>query len=123
MDAAPSWPLVATVTIALLAERHATQSGDRIHAVAAWTDQGERRCAWLAAPVATGPSIADLRLVGRPVAVQLALDLDAVADTLWPSSSGLTWATWTLASVPAAVRTMPLDAAVTALARQLDEAA
>lgn len=120
--AAPSWPVLATVTIALLADRPADQPGDRIHAVAAWTDQGERRCAWLATPVSTGSDRVGLPAVGWPTAVQLTLDLGASVQP-WPTSSGRTWATWTLTSIPAAVRTLPLDAAVMALARQLDEAA
>jgi hypothetical protein len=104
-------PTPDTVHLALLAELHpTTHRPERIHAVLAWTDTGQRHYQ----PLTTGG--ATDRPVGHPV--QLSFDLGALSGP-YPSSSGLTWRTWSLASVPTGLRHLTPDGAAEALAGQL----
>ena len=104
-------PTLDTMHLALLAELHpTTHRPERIHAVLAFTDTGQRHYR----PLTTGG--ATDRPVGHPE--QLSLDLGALSGP-YPSSSGLTWRTWSLASVPTALRHLTPAGAVEALAGQL----
>jgi hypothetical protein len=104
--------LPTTVHLAVLSELHpASHRPDRIHGVLAWTEDGARHY---------HPLLFDghpHRLpVGEPC--QLSLDLGVLTGPT-PSSAGLTWRTWSLASVPADLRHLPPDGAARALADQL----
>ena len=104
-------PTPDTVHLALLAELHpTTHRPERIHAVMAFTDTGGRHYQ----PMASGSATA--RPVGHPE--QLSFDLGALSGP-YPSSSGLTWRTWSLASVPTGLRHLTPDGAAEALAGQL----
>lgn len=119
MIAAPAAP---TTAIALLADLHpTTRRPDRIHAVLAWTDVGDRHYQPLPEPVSTtacrdliaptpGPD-------GSRSAVQLELDIDG--PPVGVSSAGTTWRTWSLPSIPPSLRHLDLGAATRALATQL----
>jgi hypothetical protein len=101
-----------TVRLAILADRHpATGQSDRLAGVLAFTDDRDER---YYQPVDEAP--------GQPPrgACQLTLDLGVLTDPQ-PSSAGLTWRTWTLTSIPADLRHLPIPAAVAALARRLAE--
>lgn len=112
-----------TLTLAVLGELHpATRRPDRIHAVVAWTDRGDRHFRRLATPAtAAHPHVR--RLLDRPSRrpEQLRLPL-AKAGGPACTSSGVTWRTWTLPSIPLDLRHLPADRAVDALARQLGDA-
>lgn len=95
----------ATAHFSLLADRR--DAGDRIHAVLAWTDDGDRYYRPLATPVTTLPGAAGLQVAGM-----------RATD---PWSSGRSWRTWTLESVPAQVRGLPPAAAADVLAALLEE--
>jgi hypothetical protein len=104
--------LPTTVHLAVLSELHpTTHRPDRIHGVLAWTEDGARHY---------HPLLFDgdpHRLpVGEPC--QLSLDLGVLTGP-FPSFAGLTWRTWSLASVPADLRHLPPDGAARALADQL----
>ena len=104
-------PTPDTVHLALLAELHpSTHRPERIHAVLAFTDTGGRHYHPLTSGSATD------RPVGHPE--QLSFDLGALSGP-YPSSSGLTWRTWSLASVPTGLRHLTPDGAAEALAGQL----
>jgi hypothetical protein len=101
-----------TVHLAVLSELHpTTHRPDRIHGVLAWTEDGARHY---------HPLLLDghphCLPVGKPQ--QLSLDLGVLTGPS-PSSAGLTWRTWSLASVPAELRHLPLDGAARALADRL----
>jgi hypothetical protein len=101
---------LATMHLALLADR---PRGDRhagqVHAVLAWTDRGQRHYHPIdPTPIPTTPAPAS----------QLTLELGQLTAAA-PSSSGLTWSTWSLASVPADLRHLPPARAAQALAAQL----
>jgi hypothetical protein len=102
----------STVHLAILAELHpATHRPDRIHAVLAWTEHGIRHYHPLLLDGDPGCLPA-----GEPR--QLSLDLGALTGPS-PSSAGLTWRTWSLASVPLDLRHLPPGTAARALADQL----
>lgn len=106
-----------TVRIALLADiaRDRAERGT-VHAVLLWTDGGARHHELLVAPVAAPtPPI----LPGRPEpAAQLRLDLGLAAGVA-VSSSGRSWCTYLLDSVPPDLRHLPPADAARALATQL----
>ena len=107
---APDQP--TTVHLAVLAELHpATHRPDRIHGVLAWTEDGTRHYHPLLLDGDPG-----CLPVGEPH--QLSLNLGALTGPS-PSSAGLTWRTWSLASVPCDLRHLPADGAARALADQL----
>lgn len=113
-----------TTAIALLAGLHpATGELDRVHAVLAWTDIGDRHYERLPVPISrsvcnelVGPSRPDPTAAGH--AVQLQLDISGPAP-LAASSMGRTWQTWSLPSIPASMRHLDLGAVARALATQL----
>lgn len=113
-----------TTAIALLAGLHpATGELDRVHAVLAWTDIGDRHYERLPVPVSrsacrdlVGPSRPDPTAAGH--AVQLQFDIGGLAP-LDASSVGRTWQTWSLPSIPASMRHLDLGAVARALATQL----
>ena len=117
-------PVAPTTAIALLAGLHpATGELDRVHAVLAWTDIGDRHYERLPVPISrsvcrelVGPSRPDPTAAGP--AVQLQFDIGGLAgpDT---SSMGRTWQTWSLPSIPASMRHLDLGAVARALATQL----
>lgn len=109
-----------TVNIALLADLH-PQTGrpDRLHAVLAWTDRGDRYYARLVDPVTTAADTGVLLGLPSAPAQQLQLDLGDVVGSSYCSSSGLTWRTWALASIPAALRHLTVDRIAGELARRL----
>lgn len=101
-----------TVHLAVLAELHpASHRPDRIHGVLAWTEDGIRHYHPL---LLDGDP--DRLPIGEPR--QLSLDLGALTGPS-ASSAGLTWRTWSLASVPFTLRNLPPDGAARALADQL----
>jgi hypothetical protein len=117
------FPPVASA-LALLAELDPTAGEpDRIHAVLAWTDVGDRYYEPLAARV---PASACGELVHRPEraaaaaasAIQLKLDVDDRPPD-GPTSAGRTWCTWSLPSIPPSLRGLDLPALARALADQL----
>lgn len=112
--------LPTTVNIALLADLH-PQTGrpDRLHAVLAWTDRGERYYCRLATPVTTTDDTGEL--LGLPPARprQLQLDVGDVVGPSYCSSSGVTWRTWALPSIPPALRHLTVDQVAGELARRL----
>lgn len=115
--------VAATSAIALLADLDpVTWRPERIHAVLAWTDLGARYYQPLDATVSTS---ACSELIGRspcdPLAstsAQLELDVDD-RPYRGPTSAGRTWRTWSLPSIPPALRHLELAALVRALADQL----
>jgi hypothetical protein len=101
-----------TVHLAVLAELHpASHRPDRIHGVLAWTEDGVRHYH----PLLLDGDAARLP-VGEPR--QLSLDLGVLTGP-FPSSAGLSWRSWSLASVPADLRHLPPEGAARALADQL----
>jgi uncharacterized protein (DUF58 family) len=104
----------ATAQLAVLAELHpSSRRPDRIHAVLGWGGPGDQHYQPL--PVADPAHLP----VGEPR--QLSFELGALTGPQ-PSSSGLTWRTWSLASVPVELRHLPPVDATQALARQLASA-
>jgi len=112
----------AGTAIALLADLDPTSHApDRIHAVLGWTDLGERHYQPLAIPVAAATCtgiVPPARVAEPSPAVQLHLDVEGL-DTVPPTSSGRTWRTWALPSIPPTLRHLQLAAAVRELATQL----
>lgn len=114
--------LPATLNVALLAELHpTTRRPDRVHAVLAWTEHGERIYQPLVTPTLAAfdprPQLPFDFDPGGPVE-QLRLDLGGV-DTPRSCSSGLTWRTWALPSIPAGLRHLSPGGLVRELARRL----
>jgi hypothetical protein len=102
LDAVP-----ATLQIALLGEVGSPLHGhERIHAVLAWTDRGERYYQSLTAASPPGS--------GAVVTVAAPSDLPARI-----SSAGHTWRTWVLDSIPAELRHLPPAGAAQQLAIRL----
>lgn len=108
--------------LAVLAEWHpASRRPERIHAVLGWTDAGGRIYQPLATPRLAPAVLAPLTAELSPphVAEQLHLDVDECHLPV-PCSSGSTWRTWVLPSVPATLRHLPPAGVVEALARRLE---
>lgn len=110
-----------TTALALLADLHPeTRQPDRIHAVLGWTDEGKRHYRSLTRLVdvvgCRDLDIADPSRADRPE--QLCFDVDGLTGTR-TTSSGRTWRTWSLASIPADLRHLGLEAVVGAVADQL----
>lgn len=111
-----------TTGLALLADLDPrTSRPDRIHAVLGWTDHGERHYRPLRVPIAAG-SCRALMSASEPEspATQLRLDLGS-AERVPPTSSGRTWRTWCLPTIPPALRHLQLAALVRELATQLGD--
>lgn len=119
-------PEAMTVGIAVLAELHPTsRRPDRVHGVIAWTDRGDRHYQ---------PLVPTVNLAGRDLprltsdqpdphaggGEQLRFDLGGPGA---PTSSGRTWRTWALPSVPTDLRHAPLGEVTRALAEQLGRCA
>lgn len=117
--------VAATVGIAVLAELHPTSHcPDRVHGVIAWTDRGDRHYE---------PLVPTLDITGRDlprlttdqgdrtqVAEQLRFDFGGPGT---PTSSGRTWRTWALPSVPTDLRHVSLGEVTRAVAHQLGRCA
>ena len=101
-----------TVHLAVLTELHpASHRPDRVHGVLAWSEDGARH--YHPILLAGDPRCLP---VGEPR--QLSLDLGVLSGPS-ASSAGLTWRTWSLASIPSDLRHLPPDGAARALANQL----
>lgn len=108
------------VNIAVLADLHpATGRPERLHAVMAWTDHGERHYCRLTRPVrATAVERCGLLGLSPRPPQQLQLDLGDLRPSRC-SSSGRTWRTWALPSIPAPLRHLTADQVAAELARRL----
>ena len=98
-----------TLTLAVIATRLNPHAADRLDGVVAWTDTGTRHYQ----PLTSVPTGQD--------GDQDELDaLDQTSLIATPStSSGLTWRTWALPTIPPAIRHLTPAEAVEALARAL----
>jgi hypothetical protein len=113
----------STTELALLAGLDpVTSQPDRIYAVLVWTDLGDRYFH----PLAEGlpASLPDdlLEACGRNAAAgRTAIQLRLAFDNgdLEPTSAGRTWRTWSLPSIPAALRHLETPALASALADHL----
>jgi hypothetical protein len=116
MDAAP---LAATSAVALLADLDpATLQPERVHAVLGWTELGEHHYQPLAVPVVAS-DCPDLTGTAPSPRANAQLQLDLGEDVLRPTSSGRTWRTWSLPSIPSSMRHLRLGAVVRELAARL----
>jgi hypothetical protein len=98
-----------TLTLAIISSRLSQDAADRLDGVVAWTDTGTRHYRPLTS-VPTGPNLGDQDLD----------HLDATTLTATPpTSSGLTWRTWALPTIPPAIRDLTPAEAVEVLARAL----
>ena len=98
-----------TLTLAVIASRLNQHAADRLDGVVAWTDTGTRHYQPLTS-VPTGPDVGGHDLD----------QLDATTLTATtPTSSGLTWRTWALPTIPPAIRHLTPAEAVEVLARAL----
>ena len=106
-------PTGTAIHLAILSDPD-PHGGDTISAVVAYDGRGRRHLH----PIPTPPPTELLtHLVGRPAAEQLQLPL--VDGEPAPTSAGRCWRTWVLASLPAALRTLPPEQLAAALAEQL----
>jgi hypothetical protein len=86
-----------------------------VHAVLAWTES-ESVLVPCRAPTSKAAALARLP-VTNAVPMQLCFELD---DVPMPSSSGLTWATWSLPSIPTELRGLALADVASVVAAELE---
>ncbi len=99
-----------SVTVAVLASRVDRYAPEHLDGVLAWTGSGVRHYQPMSSTLASTSGEDRVEVVG----------LDRVSLTATPpSSSGLTWRTWTLPTIPPSVRHLPPAEAVRVMARAL----